>query len=247
MVSALTVAGSDPSGGAGIQADLRTFAIFGVRGYSVVTALTAQHSRGILGVEPTPPEFVALQLEAVMVDGRPLAMKTGMLGTSGAVEEIARFIRQYRIGNVVVDPVLVSTSGTPLIEPSALETLTRLLIPLATLITPNLSEAEVLTGLKVHDTASMEEAARRIVGMGARAALIKGGHLDGDAVDVLFDGGQFHHFREPRIPAVQTHGTGCVLSASITARLACGDVLVEAVRVGKETITETIRRNSREG
>jgi hydroxymethylpyrimidine/phosphomethylpyrimidine kinase len=247
MPSVLTVAGSDSSGGAGIQADLRTFALFGVRGFSVITALTAQHTRGILGVVPVSAAFVGLQLEAVMMDGRLDAMKTGMLATSGAVDEVAKFIRQQQLERVVVDPVLISTSGTPLADPAAVDAVSRTLIPLASLVTPNLAEAETLTGLVVRDVAAMEQAARRICAMGARAALIKGGHLEGDAIDVLFDRNQSHHFRSPRVPTVHTHGTGCVLSAAIAARLACGDSLVDAVRVGKDTITGILSKENSHG
>jgi hydroxymethylpyrimidine/phosphomethylpyrimidine kinase len=181
-----------------------------------------------------------------MMDGRPDAMKTGMLATSGAVDETAKFIRQQQVRHVIVDPVLISTSGTSLADPAAIDAVSRTLIPLASLVTPNLAEAETLTGLAVRDVPAMEQAARRVCAMGARAALIKGGHLEGDAIDVLFDRVHFHHFRAPRVPAVHTHGTGCVLSAAIAARLACGDSLVDAVRVGKETITGILRKeNSR--
>jgi hydroxymethylpyrimidine/phosphomethylpyrimidine kinase len=244
MPSALTVAGSDSSGGAGIQADLRTFALLGVRGLSAITALTAQHTRGILGVTPVAREFVALQLEAIMMEERPGAMKTGMLATAGAVEEIARFIQKHRMERVVVDPVLISTSGTSLAEPAAVEAAATLLIPLAALVTPNLSEAETLTGVRVRDVGAMEDAARRICAMGARAVLVKGGHLEGDPIDVLFDGTELSHFRALRIStAARTHGTGCVLSAAITARLACGDALADAVAVGKDVITQTLSRD----
>jgi hydroxymethylpyrimidine/phosphomethylpyrimidine kinase len=246
MPSALTVAGSDSSGGAGIQADLRTFELLGVRGFSAITALTAQHTRGILGVSPVAADFLALQLEAVMMDGRPDAMKTGMLAASSSVETIARFVEQNRIERVVVDPVLVSTSGTPLIDTAGVESIRRLLFPLTTLLTPNLSEAEVLTGLVVCDVSSMESAARQLCAMGVHAALVKGGHLEGDAIDVLFDGSQLRHFRSPRVPAAHTHGTGCVLSAAITARLACGESLVKAVEAGKSVVTRALSREAGE-
>ena len=237
---ALTVAGSDSSGGAGIQADLKTFARLKVYGLSVVTAVTAQNTCGVLGVFDVPAEFVSRQLEAVLTDSPPKAMKTGMLACGASVEAVATAIRRYQIGSVVVDPVLVSTSGTPLLEEQGIESFKRSLLPQAILVTPNLAEAERLTGQPVGDLPSMERAAQTLRGMGARHVLVKGGHLPGEPIDVFFDGAQFRHLRAPRV-AANTHGTGCVLSAAITSYLAHGRTIYDAVQLGKEFITEALR------
>jgi len=240
--TALTVAGSDPSGGAGIQADLNTFSHLGVYGMSVIVALTAQNTMGVTGVMDVPADFVARQWDAVMSDIPANAVKTGMLGNAANVSITAEMIEKYDVKNVVVDPVLVSTSGTVLLAADGIESFKQKLLPRTLLITPNTSEAGVLTGMDVRTQDDMEAAARRLRDLGAQFVLVKGGHLEGDAIDVLCDGSQVHHFRAPRIAVSHTHGTGCVLSAAITARLACGDSLADAVRVGKDTIKATLSR-----
>jgi hydroxymethylpyrimidine/phosphomethylpyrimidine kinase len=171
-------------------------------------------------------------------------MKTGMLATSATVGRISDFVSRNGIANLVVDPVLISTSGTPLAEEGMIDAVVRRLLPLSTLVTPNLAEAEALTGATVRDLASMENAARRLCAMGAGAALVKGGHLAGDAVDVLFDGKRIQHFRAPRIPAPNNHGTGCVLSAAIAARLALGDTLTESIRTAKESVAHMLQKRN---
>jgi len=218
---ALSVAGSDSGGGAGIQADLRTFHAWGVFGTTVVTAVTAQNTLGVHAIHPVPLEGVRQQMQAVATDLTPAAVKTGMLGTPELVELVAREAGALGLPPLVVDPVMVATSGDRLISEAAVEAIRRYLIPRAGVVTPNLHEARILTGLPVADEAGMEAAARALVEMGAAAALVKGGHLEGpEAVDLLFDGATVHLWRRPRIATRHTHGTGCTLSAAIAAALA---------------------------
>ena len=237
---ALTIAGSDPSGGAGIQADLRTFAAFGVHGASVVTALTAQDTRRVRAIAEVTPAFVAQQLDAVLDDFEVRAAKTGMLHRAPVIDVVVARLHTRPLPHLVVDPVMVATSGDPLLEPEGIAALRERLLPLATLVTPNLHEAEVLTGRAVTTVAEMREAARALVALGARAALVKGGHLAGDAVDVLYDGRAFRELGAPRREGRRLHGTGCVLSAAITAGLARGSDLAEAVAEAKRFVTLAI-------
>jgi hydroxymethylpyrimidine/phosphomethylpyrimidine kinase len=231
----LTIGGSDPSGGAGIQADLKTFHRFGVYGEAVVTLLTVQNTVAVSRVEVMAPDLVAAQIEAVIQDIPPAAAKTGALGSPEIVRTVARAAAQFAFP-LVVDPVLVSKHGAPLMEGGA--DAWRELLACAALVTPNIPEAETLTG-----TGDPRTAACRLVEMGARAALIKGGHLEGDAVDVLFDGNEWHEFRSSRIDTRHTHGTGCTFSAAITAGLAACRPLVEAVGRAKLFVSEAIRTN----
>jgi hydroxymethylpyrimidine/phosphomethylpyrimidine kinase len=245
---ALSIAGSDPSGGAGIQADLKTFSRLKVYGMAVIAALTAQNTMGVVSVSEISPDFLAQQLDAVLTDIPPDAAKTGMLLNAATVEVVAAKMRQYCVTSLVVDPVIVSTSGARLLNESAIDTFRRALLPLALLITPNVEEVRLLTGKSIETTEDMEEAALRIHGMGARHVLIKGGHLRGDdAMDVLFNGQEFFHFRSKRISARDTHGTGCVLSAAITAYLANASSVQEAVGLAKEFITNAISSGLRIG
>lgn len=242
MTIALTIAGSDPSGGAGLQADLKTFHQHGVYGMSVVTLLTVQNTVGVTAVETMAPDLVADQLSAVLSDIPPSAAKTGALGD----EEVIRVIAQQAAGfefPLVVDPVMISKHGAPLMVESAVKTFVCDLLPHAFLVTPNIPESEEITKKGIESVAEMESAAKTIHSMGAKHVLIKGGHLSGAAIDVLFSDGQFHHFRSERIDTDQTHGTGCVTSASITARLARGVPLVDAVREAKSFITRAIETN----
>jgi len=238
---ALTIAGSDSGGGAGIQADLKTFTAFEVFGMSAVTAVTAQNSLGVLGVLDLPPEFVGRQIDAVLDDLGADAVKTGMLATSGIVGAVAGRLRARRGAPVVVDPVMAASSGDPLLQPAARDVLVRELLPLAWVVTPNLHEAAVLADMIVATEADMEEAARRIHARGPRHVLVKGGHLKGDAVDLLYNGREFTAFQAPRIESDNTHGTGCTFSAAITAGLAQGRPLGEAVRDAKAYVTRAIR------
>lgn len=227
---ALTIAGSDSGGGAGIQADLKTFHHFGVFGTSVITAVTAQNTRGVAGWVAVPTEMIDLQIEAVATDLRPAALKTGMLADADVVETVAAAIRRHALAPLVVDPVMVSASGNPLLERDGIGAIRSLLIPLAMLVTPNLDEAEILVGETVRDVDAMERAGHTLVSQGATAALIKGGHLVGDAaIDVLVHGDRVRVFTHPRLDTLHTHGTGCTLSSAITALIARGEALDAAV------------------
>lgn len=239
---ALTVAGSDSGGGAGVQGDLKTFMRFGVYGTSVVTAVTAQNTLGVVAWEPVSAAMVRRQLDAVAEDLRPAAVKCGMLGTAENVEVVAARLRSHSLAPLVVDPVMRATSGDRLIDAGATEALVRCLLPQAALVTPNLDEASALLGEPVADVTAMERAARRLVQTtGARAALVKGGHLAGTSlVDVLYDGQRLEHFVHPRLETSSTHGTGCTLSAAITASLALGLPLREAVRRALDYVPRAI-------
>jgi hydroxymethylpyrimidine/phosphomethylpyrimidine kinase len=227
-VVALTIAGSDPSGGAGLQADLKTFHQHGVYGMSVVTLVTVQNTRGVSAVEVLAPRLVTEQLDAVMADIPPAAIKTGALGRADVIAAVAVRAAGFRVP-LVVDPVMVSKHGAALIADDAVRALVADLLPRATLVTPNLPEAERLAGFPVGDVAAMEQAARAIAALGPTHVLVKGGHLDGAAVDVLWSEGRVTTFSSPRIDTRHTHGTGCTLSAAITARLAAGEPVATAV------------------
>jgi hydroxymethylpyrimidine/phosphomethylpyrimidine kinase len=237
---ALTIAGSDPSGGAGIQADLKTFHQFGVYGMSVLTLVTVQNTQSVQSVELLSPSLVGAQLAAVLDDITPQAAKTGALGDESIIAAVARQAAGFPFP-LVVDPVMISKHGIPLIAENARATLAGQLIPLASLVTPNLHEAGVLAGMPVRGLADMEEAARRIAALGARAVLIKGGHLPGEAVDVLYSQGEIRYFSSPRVETRHTHGTGCTYSAAITAGLARGLPLAPAIERAKQFITLAIR------
>ena len=240
IAKALTIAGSDSGGGAGIQADLKTFSAFRVFGMSVLTAVTAQNSLGVQGVVNLPPDFVAQQLASVLSDFGTDAAKCGMLSTAPIIEAVAAALAEHRVSRLVVDPVMVAKSGDALLEPGARRALADRLLPLALVVTPNLPEAEALAGIPVASRADMEEAARRIHALGPRYVLVKGGHLKDDAVDVLWDGRAVTAFSAPRIDSPNTHGTGCTLSAAIAAGLARGRPLGDAVREAKAYVTRAI-------
>jgi hydroxymethylpyrimidine/phosphomethylpyrimidine kinase len=238
---ALTIAGSDSGGGAGIQADLKTFQRFGVFGTSVITAVTAQNTRGVSGWQAVATELIDLQIDAVASDLRPGALKTGMLADAGVVKTVVSAVRRHSLAPLVVDPVMVSASGDALLDRDATGALREMLIPLSALVTPNLDEAEILLGETVRDVEAMERAGRALVRAGASAALIKGGHLVGDAaIDVLVIGDRVRTFSHPRLGTLHTHGTGCTLSAAITALLARGDVLEDAVERSIEWVHRAI-------
>jgi len=241
MKRILTVAGSDSGGGAGIQADLKTITVLGAYGMSAITALTAQNTVGVKGVYPVPVEFIRLQMEAVLSDIGADAAKTGMLATPEIVEAVAEELKRFEVDLLVVDPVMVAKSGDALLSEEARATLKEILLPMATLVTPNLPEASVLAGFPVHDLESMKEAARAIRDMGPRYVLIKGGHLEKEALDVLFDGEKFQAYEAPRLSNRNTHGTGCTYSAALTTLLAQGLPVGEAVAEGKKFITRAIR------
>ena len=239
---ALTIGGSDPSGGAGIQADLKTFHQFGVYGEAVLTLLTVQNTTSVDRVDCLAPEFVLQQLHAVLDDIPPAAAKTGALGNAGIVEAIADAAANFAFP-LVVDPVMVSKHGAPLVAADARTSIATKLIPRAALITPNLQEAAALTGREIRDEAGMRDAALRLRQMGAKSILVKGGHLVGAATDILLDGEDWYEFPAPRIDTAHTHGTGCVFSAAITAELAGGAAIPNAVARAKTFIWEAIRSN----
>jgi hydroxymethylpyrimidine/phosphomethylpyrimidine kinase len=240
--AALTIAGSDPSGGAGIQADLKTFHQFGVYGEAAITLITVQNTVRVDAVECLPAALVEAQVCAVLEDIPPAAAKTGALGNAEITRTVARLAIDFAFP-LVVDPVMVSKHGLPLIAGDASDALVKELIPRAYLVTPNVPEASALTGIDIQDIAGMRRAAERLCEMGAKTALVKGGHLGETAADVLFDGSEFHEFAAARIDTRHTHGTGCTYSAAITAELACGRPLVAAVARAKRFITEAIRTN----
>lgn len=238
----LTIAGSDPSGGAGIQADLKTFHQHGTFGTSVITLLTVQNTQSVSDVKMVDTDFVVAQLNAVLDDLRVAAAKTGALGSAEMICAVAEKAAQFKFP-LVVDPVMISKHGAPLLSDDACEILKTSLLPYAFLVTPNLDEAAALTGRTVDSIQSMHDAAKAIANMGSDHVLIKGGHLEGEAIDVLYSANQFHHLSSPRLLTKNTHGTGCVTSAAITANLANGMKVVPAVQAAKSFITRAIETN----
>jgi hydroxymethylpyrimidine/phosphomethylpyrimidine kinase len=244
---ALTIAGSDSGGGAGIQADLKTFTALGVHGTSAITCITAQNPRGVTGIQPIRADMVRKQIEAVFAELHPAAVKTGMLFSAEIIRVVAEGCGERKRLPLVVDPVMVATSGAVLLKPSAIRVLKEQLLPLATLITPNLDEAALLLGRELTSRADLHEAARELQAQFGCAVLVKGGHLRSlpEAVDVLFDGRRSHEFVSVRVRGVSTHGTGCTYSAAITALLARGEPLMQAVALAKPFITRAISRSQR--
>jgi hydroxymethylpyrimidine/phosphomethylpyrimidine kinase len=254
MRTALTIAGSDPSGGAGIQADLKTFAAFGLYGASAITAITVQSTKGVEAVAPLSADLVTAQIEAVAADLAIHATKVGMLGTAAIVEAVAAAIAELDLPLVVVDPVLVSSSGERLLDADGVQTLCLELFPRARVVTPNVPEAEALSGLRIASGDDAREAARRIRGMGAAAVVITGGHARWDdkgsravsegstphVVDLLFDGREFHEFRVARVDSRQTHGTGCTFASAVAAGLALGQALPDAVARAQQYVAGAI-------
>ena len=241
MNTALTIAGSDSGGGAGIQADLKTFAALGVYGSSALTAVTAQNTLGVTAVVELSPDVVAAQIDAVMSDIGADAVKTGMLANSAIIRTVAEKVSEHGIARLVVDPVMVAKGGDRLLREEAVDALRSLLLPLAAVVTPNLPEASVLVGRSVESTEDARRAARDIIDMGARSVVVKGGHLEGDAVDVFYDGAQFREFAAPRVETTSTHGTGCTFASAIAAGLAQGMGMEDAVARAKAYVTEAIR------
>jgi len=240
MKRILTIAGSDSGGGAGIQADLKTITVLGGYGMSAITALTAQNTVGVRGVHPVPVEFIKLQMETVLSDIGADAAKTGMLASPEIVRAVAGELKRFKVELLVVDPVMVAKSGDALLSEEARETLKQILLPTAFLVTPNLPEASVLCGFPVKDLESMKAAAKAISGMGPRYVLIKGGHLEEEAVDLLFDREDFERYESPRLPSRNTHGTGCTYSAALATLLAQGLPVHDAVAEAKRFITRAI-------
>ena len=241
MRTALTIAGSDSGGGAGIQADLKTFAAFGVYGTSAITAITAQNTRGVTLVRAMDPGLVVAQIEAIASDFAIAATKIGMLATAAIIEAVADAVTRLSLNAVVLDPVMVAKGGDHLLEPSAVAALREKLIPLAAVLTPNVPEAEALTGLAIASVADQREAAARLIGLGARIVVVKGGHLSGRAVDVWHDGTRAIELDAERIDTPHTHGTGCTFSSAIAACLALGHAPEDAARRAKAYVTGAIR------
>ncbi len=240
---ALTIAGSDSGGGAGIQADLRTFAFQRVHGTSALTCVTAQNTLGVKRVDPLPPEAVAAQIEAVVEDIGVQGIKTGMLLSAEIVREVARQVERWALQPLVVDPVMVSRTGAKLLAEEAIQAIRERLIPLAQVVTPNRYEAQILAGMELQLLADMEEAARRIHALGCKAVLVKGGGMPGElqGVDVWFDGERLEVLKSERIPTRHTHGTGCTLSAAIAAQLAWGKDPLTATLAAKAYVTDALR------
>lgn len=246
MKRALTIAGSDSGGGAGIQADLKTFSALGVYGMSVLTALTAQNTLGVQAVFELPPSFVAQQIDSVVTDIGVDAVKTGMLANSEIIRVVADKVKEYRLPNLVVDPVMRAKSGDPLLRPEAQEALIKELLPLALVVTPNLPEAEALVGFPVRTIEDMRRAAVVIHEMGPAWVVVKGGHLEGNiSVDILYNGKDWWEFTAPHIDTRNTHGTGCTFASAIAAWLARGAEVPEAVRLAKEYLTEALRAGAK--
>lgn len=240
--TALTIAGTDPTGGAGIQADLKAFQEREVYGMSVLTSAVAQNTLGVQDIHNLPQAFIDQQLKSVFSDIKPDAIKTGMIATIEMMEQIADYFERYREIPYCLDPVMVATSGDALMEEASQTTIKYRLLPLATVVTPNLSETEILVERKVTTIQAMEEAAIEIVhDLGAQSVVVTGGHLEGGATDVFYDGNQIHHLTSERFDTIHTHGTGCTFSAVITAELAKGRTILEAVQLAKAYITNGIR------
>jgi hydroxymethylpyrimidine/phosphomethylpyrimidine kinase len=241
VYKALTIAGSDSGGGAGIQADIKTFQELGSYGMSVITAVTAQNTLGVQGVYPVSMEGIVQQLDSIGQDLGPHALKTGMLHSGEVIEAVSERIRHYGWTNLVVDPVMIAKGGAKLLQDEAVRALKEQLIPLSAVITPNLPEAEIITGIKIETLDDRKDASKMLIEMGAGSVVIKGGHADGEQViDLFYDGEEFVEMVSPRIETPHTHGTGCTFSAAITAQLAQGMDIKEAVKTGKGFIRAAI-------
>lgn len=242
-IPTLTIAGSDSSGGAGIQADLKTFSAIGTYGMSVITAITAQNTEGVFDVEELSSRIIREQIKAVCEDIPPKAIKVGMVSSPEIIKDIVDSLEIYPCEYIVVDPVMISKSGYSLLKPEAKENLIKYLIPKAYIVTPNVPEAEEISNMKISNVEDMKKAGRAILNLGPKYVLMKGGHLEGDCVDVLIGEDLFEVFKGERINRKNTHGTGCTISSAITSHLALGYDIKEAVRLSKEYITEAIRHS----
>lgn len=240
MKTVLTIAGSDSIGGAGIQADIKTISANGCYAMSVITSVTAQNTLGVSGIHDIPPEFVEKQLETVFSDIRPDAVKIGMLSDTKIINSVADFLKREQAENVVADTVMVSTSGHRLIAEDAVNALVEKIFPVADIVTPNIPEAETLTGMKIESESDMKAAAEKIMNLGCKSVLVKGGHLKNTAADVFYDGREFSVFRNAIIDNPNTHGTGCTLSSAIAANLALGHSMAESVENAKNYVTGAI-------
>lgn len=247
LKNVLTIAGSDSSGGAGIQADLKTFSACGVYGMSVITAVTAQNTCGVNTVRELDGEIIRAQIDAIYTDIKVDAVKIGMLSSAGIIQVVSRALQEYNEKNIVLDTVMVSKNGSPLLRPEAVGALKKYMLPMSLIVTPNLHEAAELVGFPVHDRAGMEQAAVLIKNMGPRYVIVKGGHLTGNPCDLLYDGQHFTVFSSERIDTIHTHGTGCTFSSAIAAGLAKGLAVTEAVGHAKRYITTAITHSFKLG
>ena len=240
MKKVLTIAGSDCSGGAGIQADIKTFSAHGVFGMSVIVSVVAENTSRVIDIQDITPGMIEKQIDAVFEDIEVDAVKVGMLSTPECMRAVAGKLRQYKPKHVVIDPVMYAKNGCPLMDPSAVDALIETILPLADVLTPNIPEAERIAGMEIQSVTDMEEAARKIHDMGCRTFVVKGGHAIGNALDVLFDGKQIHHFETERISTKNTHGTGCTFSSAIASQLALGADIYKAVEKAKVYVTTAI-------
>jgi len=240
---ALTIAGSDSGGGAGVQADLKTFAALGVYGASTLTAITAQNTVAVTAVHEIPTDVITAQIDAVLTDIGADAVKTGMLSSSDIIECVCEALEVHGVQRLVVDPVMIAKSGDALLREDAVGSLRTRLLPLAMVVTPNIPEAEALTETTIVSDADVRRAAEAIVGMGARSVVVKGGHREGPATDLFYDGKEFKEFTAPRFDTVNTHGTGCTFASAVAAGLARGMVVTDAVALAKDYVTEGIRHS----
>lgn len=243
MKKVLSIAGSDCSGGAGIQADLKTFSAHGVFGMSVIVSVVAENTSRVIDIQNITPDMIKKQIDAVFEDIEVDAVKIGMLSTPPCMNAVADKLMQYQPQNVVIDPVMYAKNGCPLMEPTAVDTLIKVIIPLADVLTPNIPEAEKIADMQISSVTDLEAAAKKIVAMGCKAIVIKGGHAIGNALDVLYDGEKFYHFETKRIDTKNTHGTGCTLSSAIASQLAKGLSVPEAVQKSKEYVTTAIEHS----
>lgn len=240
MKKVLTIAGSDCSGGAGIQADLKTFSAHGVFGMSVIVSVVAENTSRVIDIQDITPEMIEKQIDAVFEDIEVDAVKVGMLSTPECMRAVAGKLCQYKPEHVVIDPVMYAKNGCPLMDPSAVDALIESILPLADVLTPNIPEAERITGMEIRSVTDMETAAQKIHDMGCRTVVVKGGHSIGNALDVLFDGKQMHHFETQRIDTKNTHGTGCTFSSAVASQLALGMDICKAVEKAKAYVTTAI-------
>lgn len=243
MKKVLTIAGSDCSGGAGIQADLKTFSAHGVYGMSVIVSVVAENTSRVIDIQDVTPEMIEKQIDAVFEDIGADAVKVGMLSQPCCMKAVARKLKQYQPKNVVIDPVMYAKNGCPLMDPDSIDTLIKEILPLAYVLTPNIPEAEKIADMKIDSPEDMEQAAKRIHEFGVQNVLVKGGHAVGDALDILYDGKEFYRFSTERINTKNTHGTGCTYSSAITSNLALGLELEEAVKQAKHYVTTAIRHS----
>ena len=241
MRKVLTIAGSDCSGGAGVQADLKTMAAHGVFGMSVIVSVVAENTARVIDIQDISPRMIEEQIDAVFEDIAPDAVKIGMLSSPECMKAVADKLRQYRPANVVIDPVMFAKNGDPLMDPKSVGALIEIVLPFADVLTPNVPEAQYLAGMEIHTPADMETAARKIGALGCKNVLVKGGKNIPGAVDVLFDGETCHRIEIERVDSTSTHGTGCTLSSAIASNLALGKSVPEAVRLAKEYVTDAIR------